>query len=93
MAEVRRRNAEANGHWFEPGTIRFFRSRVGSTLYGGRFFISSERGPDEVRRYSIREAKEDGHIYTVGQFGRFRSWNGAAKAVRRLVKALAEETK
>ena len=46
MADVQNANARAGLHWFEPDTMRFFRSRVGSTIYegpGGVFFVSSEQ--------------------------------------------------
>jgi len=76
MEQVRAANAAVGGHWFDADALRFFRCRVGGTLYGGRFFVSSEQ--DEVggawggeRRYTVREALADGHIQTVGEFGQF----------------------
>jgi len=58
-----------SGHWFEPKTMRFFKSRVLLRVYGGRYFVTSEKGPNGVRAYSVREVTEDGSdISTVGEF-------------------------
>lgn len=87
MDDVRRANERAGHHWFEPETMRFFRSRVGETLYGGRYFVSSEKGPDGSRRYSVREAKADGSISTVGEFQGFPNRRQAIAAIRSILKA------
>lgn len=63
--DLRRLNAERGGHWFEPSTMRFFRSRVGHLAYGDdeqrfAFFVSSEQfvsvssGHAGPRSYSVR---------------------------------------
>ena len=89
MAEVRARA----GHWFDRGTMRWFGSRVGSTLYAAgerRFFISSEQyhSPAGIGRawqgrrcWSVREAMPDGGIETVGEFGGYGSWAAARAAI------------
>lgn len=65
VSEIREANRRAGQHWFEPDTMRFFSSRVGETVYGGRFFISSEVPPNGRGAYTIRVAADDGHIETV----------------------------
>ena len=65
-------------YWFEPGTMRFFRSRVSETVYPGGYFVTSEQGPNGVRRYSVRQCV-DGSISTVGEF---QAYQTAAQAHR-----------
>jgi hypothetical protein len=77
MTAIKAANAEAGYHWFEPGTLRFFASRVGDTVYqgpGGVYFVSSEQfkmtgRPDGPRRYTVRRfLPETGAVVTVGPF-------------------------
>jgi hypothetical protein len=86
MADVVRFNEETGHHFFEPDTLRFFRSRIGETLYGRRFFTTSEKGPDMVRAYSVRFIGPDSHI---GDVGGFQSFDTSAKA-RRVAAACAD---
>jgi hypothetical protein len=59
-------------HWWDRGTMRFFRTRVSEQVYqgeGGIYFVTSEKGPSGKRRYSVRKydpATKD--IDTVGEF-------------------------
>lgn len=75
MAAIRRANAGAGHHWFEPATLRFFRSAVyertfPADLQRGTYFVSSEQYGDKFPRlFSVRFADWDnGHIRTVGEF-------------------------
>ena len=43
MANVRDANAAIDHHWFEPGTMRFFASRILGELINGAFFVTSEQ--------------------------------------------------
>ncbi|MEN6425990.1 MAG: hypothetical protein ABFE13_11540 [Phycisphaerales bacterium] len=57
--DIKSRNRARGHHFFEPGTMRFFRSRVLDGVEGGRFFITSERfvasdGSSPGRRYTVR---------------------------------------
>ncbi len=61
-------NASAGFHFFDPDTLQFFRSRVHDTVYGAATFVTSERPPNGPRRYTVREARPDGSIDTVGEF-------------------------
>lgn len=85
---IKAANARAGGHWFDPDTVRFFRSRPASFAYrgpGGLYFVTSERGPDNVRRYSVRRAIEGGKVIrTVGEFGRTTSRHAAHQEAKRL---------
>lgn len=72
LADIKEANRNAGLHWFSPDTVRFFKSRFSEDIYplpdGGAMFVSSERGPDDVRAYSVRLARADGSIETVGGF-------------------------
>lgn len=79
MSDIKAANAAKDGHWFEPATLRFFRSRVGDTVYqgpGGVYFVSSEqfvdsRGNADERRFTVRQFDpESGDINTVGEFNK-----------------------
>lgn len=66
---IKANNLLAGKFFFSAATMRFFKSRVFPTVYGNRYFITSEIGWDMVRRYSIREAINEGrHIKTVEYF-------------------------
>ena len=85
IGDVKRANHELGHHWFDADTLRFFRSRIGLELYGGRYFISSEAGPDRVRRFTVREAAASGAITTVGGFQSHVSRAAAMAAIRELL--------
>lgn len=57
------------GYWFSKGAKRFFKSRIGERVYGGRYFVTSEEGPSGVRAYSVREYNAEADtVSTVGEF-------------------------
>lgn len=81
-------NQSIGNHWFDRSTMRFFHTRVESGAVAihdengqptRARFITSEKGPDGVRRYSIREAQPDGTIDTIGEFGQYASRDAARK--------------
>lgn len=91
IEDVKRANAACGHHFFDATTLRFFRSRIGRTLYAGRFFVTSEQFEDGwPRLYTVREAMPDGSIETLGKFQGFETREAAVAAVRRLVKAFDE---
>jgi hypothetical protein len=84
--EIRRAH---DGHWFDADTMRFFSTRLGSDVIGGRYFITSERNetpgyPSGPRRYTIREAFADASIDTVGDFQEYATRKQAERAAREL---------
>lgn len=89
IAQVREANRGAGFHFFDRDTMLFFDSRVLRGLYGGRFFVTSEKGPDGVRAYTVREASEDGRIDTVGEF---QGWPTAERARWEIRAILSEVT-
>lgn len=48
-------NVMGDVHFFNPNSMRFFNSRVSKEIHKGRFFITSEKGPDNVRKYTVRQ--------------------------------------
>jgi len=97
MAQIRETNKATGRKFFERDTMRFFDSRVHGQVYGGRYFITSERfhgtlGSDgsrsrkDARRYTVRFAKDNGDITTVGEFGQYGSLAAARTAAKRLAK-------
>lgn len=86
----RRANTDAGYHWFDLDTLRFFKSRVGEMLPGD-YFISSERGPDEVRRYTLRVALPDGRVGDASEFQAFVTRSQALAFYRKLRKAQLTE--
>lgn len=90
MQEIKACNKARGHHWFEPGTMRFFASRVGNDVYqgpGGIYFISSERFMDDPRRYSVRRFNpKDCSVDTEFEFQQFPSRGSAVRAAKRLAR-------
>ncbi len=74
-------NDEAGGHWFEADTMEFFKARLETDLIGGRYFITSERGPYGPRAFSVRMADKKAHIQTVGDFMAYKTLKDAKAAL------------
>ena len=77
MDQIKARNAEVGHHFFEAGALRFFRSRIGKTVYqgpGGIYFVTSEQfvgsnGYTAPRRYSVRRFDPStGAVDSAGPF-------------------------
>lgn len=92
--EIREDARRAGSHWFDADTLRFFRSRIGETVYGGRFFVTSEsRGFDasEGRAYTVRVAipAARGRTFDIDDAGGFlaHATSGAAnRAAQRIAR-------
>jgi len=92
MCDVRLKNKQIGHHFFDPDTMRFFRSRVGNTLYGDKYFISSEQFNDvSPRLYSIRLVNPDGSIDTVAEFHEYGSHAEARRVIKDLLANTATE--
>jgi hypothetical protein len=94
MTNVQYENRATGQHWFSESTLQFFGSRIGGRVYGGRFFVSSERDSYGAwggqRRYTIRIVRDDANIDTWGEHGQFGSRSGAVKCAERLAKQLQQ---
>jgi NADPH-dependent ferric siderophore reductase len=90
--EIKQLARDCGNHFFDPDTMRFFSSRVGSKVYGGQYFITSEqfvdnRGVADPRRYTIRKFTYDNgrfDIDTVGEFQQFDTHSQAVKFAQQL---------
>ena len=75
------------GFWFSPDTMKFFRSCIEAdgTVYGGRYFVTSEKGPSGRRAYTVREydLRED-WISTVGEFMEYPTLEDAVEKAKEL---------
>lgn len=84
--EFKELNAAKGYHWFKPDTLRFFKSRMSNWDVITGYFISSERGPDNKRKFTIRRGDlETGTVSTIGQFQQYQSLRTAKTALRRLL--------
>ena len=87
-------NRDAGNYWFEPDTMRFFRTRIcdGGTMHGGRFFVTSEKntgwGYDYPRLYTVRVGNDDATIGTMGSFQQYASRSAAIAAAKRYAREL-----
>lgn len=84
--EVQQAVTASGDHWFDRSAMRLFGTRVGRSLYAGRYFVTSDLDAHGVRRYSARRVieREGGtfSVETVGKFGHFTSRSGADTAAR-----------
>lgn len=87
VEEARTANRMRGHHFFDPDTMRFFRSRIASGMQGGRFFVTSEKPPHGPRHYTVRFAKKSGDVQTVGDFGAFHSRGAALTGIKRIMRA------
>ncbi len=71
LDDVMAANAAIGNHWFDLSTLAFFKTWFESGLIAGHRFITSEKGPDGRRRYTVRDARPDGTIDTIGEFRQF----------------------
>lgn len=102
MSDIKRANANAGNHWFDPDTLRFFSSRVSEMVYGafakgpntttalGQYFVTSERcGWDSPRLYTVRRFEPStSEVETAygHTFQEYASYSGAQKAAKRAAK-------
>ena len=66
--EVMDANDRAENKFFSEGALRFFKSRISPTIYGGRYFVTSEEAWGMGRVYSVRECTDNGSIHTHHSF-------------------------
>lgn len=84
IAEIKTVNKAAGYHWFDRSTMRFFKSKIESGVYGGRFFVTSEQPPYGPRTFTIHEALPNGDIKTVSDFLPFSTLDEARKNARKM---------
>jgi len=87
IEEIREANSRTDQHFFEASTMRWFNSRVLRTIYGGRYFVTSEQGPSMERMWSVREADSEGRISTCFNFQDFPTRDAAVRAAKSLTRS------
>lgn len=78
---------QPNGHWFDAGSMKFFRTKLPKIAYAtnaGHLFITSEVDPSGEKRYSIRRQRISGDIETVGPFHHYLTRAAAVADIKRL---------
>lgn len=90
IEEIKEANKAIGHYFFNPNTMKAWASRVLSTVYGGRYFVTSELNYDKTKRvYTVRECI-DGDCHTV-EFNSEKYGNlTKAKAIK-LAKKLAAQ--
>ncbi len=82
ISEIKAANKILGRYFFSAASMRFFNSKVYPKVYGGRFFVTSEKGPYSPRKYTIRMATDEACIDSIGEFNSLPSlW--VARAILR----------
>jgi len=81
------------GHFFDKDTLKYFGSRIHSTIWYGNVFITSEfTGFDRSNRaYTVRRLTPEGDIEGVSSFCEFKTLAQAKKLARAHSDKLARE--
>ena len=80
---------KAGSHFFDKSSMRWFNSRIYPKIYGGCYFITSEKDdmrPTHRRAWSVRKYNGGRAIDDIGNFCEFNSLAEAVKAVKKIVK-------
>lgn len=65
MEQFKAHNAAQGYHYFSKETMRWWKSKVESTMIAGQYFLTSEDDWRGNRIYCVREALEDGRVKTI----------------------------
>ena len=75
IGAIKSHNTVQGYYFFNENTMRGFKSRVHSDVYGGCVFVTSEKNSswrfDYPRAYTVRMITENGSIETIGEFQGF----------------------
>jgi hypothetical protein len=82
--------SKSSRYWFTEDTMAFFKCKVyedtvTETVDGGALFVSSEKGPDNVRGYTVRYCTPEGEIGEVSSFQEYKSKAGAEGRLKRAI--------
>ena len=84
--DIRSANSVRGYHFFDKDAMRFFDSRLSEEVYGGKYFITSERFDSRSPRlYTIRMVNDDASIDTIGEFQQYETLAKAKSAVKYLL--------
>ena len=85
MEDIKIANENAGQYFFSPSAMRFFKSRVGDTVFqgiGGIYFVTSEKFDyKSPRNYTVRQfSPKTGHINTASKFNEMSYSQARARA-------------
>ena len=73
--QIKAHNQNNGYYFFNENTMRGFKSRIHSDVYGGCVFVTSEKNSswrfDHPRAYTVRMITDNGDIKTIGEFQGF----------------------
>lgn len=80
---------KCRSHYWDPDTMRFFKSRLLSVHPGenATCFVTSEKGPDEIRKYTVKRLEG----CTVRDYGEFQA-HLTARSAKKAAWACAKRT-
>ena len=84
IEQIKRAVEAAHGHFFEPATMRFFRSRVHSPVYS-----SGQSGQASPHYFVTSEEFKDFRGRSHGEFQQYASRSAAHKAAWRAAEVVA----
>jgi hypothetical protein len=86
ISEMKTKNKEVGHHFFDDSTMNFFDSKVSAKTFGD-YFVTSERGPSGLRRYTVRVFNPNtGEIKTHGLFQEFDTLREAQSVAKQASK-------
>jgi len=94
IGELMRAVESSGSTYFGAAEKRFFRSKIYGSLYGGRFFVSSEKADDDSPRlYSVCYVYDYGdggrlQIEKLGGFQRFDTLDKARRVAQKAARVL-----
>lgn len=92
IEEIKAFNEEKGKYFFSKDTMKFFNSKVETSVYGGVFFVTSERMElDRPKRYTVRQVEESGNIKTIGSMQQYSTLASARDEAKRLAKLEREK--
>ena len=87
--EFEQLNRDKGFCWFRKDTMRFWKTRVLTWDCVSGYFITSERGLNASRMYTIRQADfETGQVNTIGEFQAYDTSGKAKTALKRLQRGI-----
>jgi hypothetical protein len=73
LPELKAFHKEKGGHFFDRQTMKFFSTKIESTLIGGKYFIYSNKMPYYDRYYKIAEGYPSGNVFPLENSPQFES--------------------
>lgn len=87
MSDVRAANKANGNYFFSRDSMRFFKSKIESGLYNGKYFITSEQFDyNSPRLYTVRSVNLDASINTIGDFQQYKTKSHARYFIQEQVK-------